>query len=125
MYSGYVLSITLLLLLLPSASYASVSRSRYKRKLQFSPPCPEENYRFDKETGNFLCLVPTGKVCFELCQKQHCNEWSAFNFMYSKDTKIRHRQACRSKRGYGDIDRGGPTSGRLKGRNSGELLWMR
>ncbi|BHF80958.1 hypothetical protein SprV_0702409300 [Sparganum proliferum] len=100
MYFGYVLSIAVLLLSLPSVSHGSVSRSRYKRKLLFSPPCPDEGYRFDKETGNFLCLVPTGKECFELCQKHHCNEWSAFNFMYSKDTKIRHRQACRCVRPF-------------------------
>ncbi|VDN16510.1 unnamed protein product, partial [Dibothriocephalus latus] len=52
------------------------------------------------ETGNFLCLVPTGKECFELCQQHHCNEWSAFNFMYSKDTRIRRRYACRCVRPF-------------------------
>ncbi|CAH8440501.1 unnamed protein product [Heterobilharzia americana] len=37
--------------------------------LKFTRPCPNENYRFHNATGNFMCVVPTAKKCFELCQE--------------------------------------------------------
>ncbi|VDK79950.1 unnamed protein product [Dibothriocephalus latus] len=69
--------------------------SQYVDPIYYRPPCPEENYDLDNETGNFRCAVPTAAECFELCQELGCNEWSFLSFVSSTSTeKLEHRR-CR------------------------------
>ncbi|BHF69748.1 hypothetical protein SprV_0301279400 [Sparganum proliferum] len=69
--------------------------SQYVDPIYYRPPCPEENYDLDNETGNFRCAVPTASECFQLCQELGCNEWSFLSFVSSTSTeKLEHRR-CR------------------------------
>ncbi|CAH8438680.1 unnamed protein product [Heterobilharzia americana] len=63
--------------------------------LKFTRPCPNENYRFHNATGNFMCVVPTAKKCFELCQELGCNEWYFMSFVPSGSEEIKKYHRCR------------------------------
>ncbi|CAH8431562.1 unnamed protein product [Schistosoma curassoni] len=64
-------------------------------KLTFTKPCPEDDYRFHNATGNFLCVVPTAKLCFKLCQKFGCTEWYYMSFIPSGSNEIKDYHRCR------------------------------
>ncbi|CAH8438683.1 unnamed protein product [Heterobilharzia americana] len=64
-------------------------------ELKFTKPCPEKDYRFHNATGNFLCVVPTAKRCFELCQKLGCTEWYYMSFIPSGSKEIKRHHRCR------------------------------
>ncbi|CAH8430680.1 unnamed protein product [Schistosoma rodhaini] len=65
------------------------------KDLKFTRPCPEKNYRFHNATGNFMCVVPTAKKCFELCQQLSCNEWYFMSFVPSGSEEIKKYHRCR------------------------------
>ncbi|CAI2722549.1 unnamed protein product [Schistosoma spindalis] len=65
------------------------------KDLKFTRPCPEKNYRFHNATGNFMCVVPTAKKCFELCQELGCNEWYFMSFVPSGSEEIKKYHRCR------------------------------
>ncbi|RTG85746.1 uncharacterized protein DC041_0006053, partial [Schistosoma bovis] len=46
-------------------------------------------------TGNFMCVVPTAKKCFELCQELGCNEWYFMSFVPSGSEEIKKYHRCR------------------------------
>ncbi|KAF7260603.1 hypothetical protein EG68_01971 [Paragonimus skrjabini miyazakii] len=63
--------------------------------LRFTPPCPEIDYNFHPETGNFLCVIPTAKQCFEECQYVGCTEWFFANLMSSTNQSYNPYHRCR------------------------------
>ncbi|CAH8432637.1 unnamed protein product [Schistosoma margrebowiei] len=65
------------------------------KDLKFTRPCPEKNYQFHNATGNFMCVVPTAKKCFELCQELGCNEWYFMSFVPSGSEEIKKYHRCR------------------------------
>ncbi|KAH8855422.1 hypothetical protein EWB00_002860 [Schistosoma japonicum] len=73
----------------------TMKNNNLMNKLIFTKSCPEENYRFHNATGNFLCVVPTAKICFELCQKLSCNEWYYMSFIPSGSNQVKHHHRCR------------------------------
>nr|CAH8823894.1 unnamed protein product [Trichobilharzia regenti] len=69
--------------------------SNIMSELKFTKPCPEEDYRFHDATGNFLCVVPTARRCFDLCQKYDCTEWYYMSFIPSGSNEIKRYHRCR------------------------------
>lgn len=65
------------------------------RDLKFSKECPEEGHRFDPETGSFMCVIPTAKECFEVCQWVGCNEWFFANMISSRNETRNPYHRCR------------------------------
>nr|CAH8823888.1 unnamed protein product [Trichobilharzia regenti] len=63
--------------------------------LKFSEPCPEQNYKFHNPTGNFMCVVPTPKECFKLCQETGCTEWNHMNLVPSGSEEVKRYHRCR------------------------------
>ncbi len=52
-----------------------------------------------KGTGNWLCMVKTGRQCFEMCHSMGCHEWSFTSFMASTDSQEREHYRCRCAEG--------------------------
>ncbi|GAA54113.1 hypothetical protein CSKR_106960 [Clonorchis sinensis] len=77
-------------------SFTSAMQTGPRRyPMKFSKSCPDEDYRFDPKTGTFLCVVPTAKLCFELCQSIGCNEWFFANMISTRNETVLPYHRCR------------------------------
>ncbi|CAH8440495.1 unnamed protein product [Heterobilharzia americana] len=79
----------------PAKGYIMSNNGILLEDLKFSAPCPEKNYKFHDPTGNFMCVVPTPKECFKLCQEMGCTEWNHMNLVPSGSEEIKRHHRCR------------------------------
>ncbi|CAH8430683.1 unnamed protein product [Schistosoma bovis] len=89
-------SLTLLLLfMIQTKGYVASNNGVLIQGLKFTEPCPERGYDFNDPTGNFMCVVPTPKECFNLCQNMGCTEWNHMNLIPSGSEEIKRYHRCR------------------------------